>query len=369
MTSDPLDREPLCALVGPTASGKTALALEVAERAGAEILSLDSMLVYRGLDVGTAKPTGPERARVRHHLLDLVGPEERYDVQRYLADARAALEEVRARGARALFVGGTGFYLAALLRGIFEGPRVEPGIRAALEARAREVGPAALFAELTARDAASAARLHPNDVRRVVRALEVLEQTGRPLSDWQREWRATPGPRERSARLVGLEVPRAELDARIRARTEAMLSAGWREEALAVRAARGFGPSAAQALGYAEVLAWADGALDREQAAERIQQRTRQFARRQLTWFRKLPIRWLPGRGPPRETEPLAAREKPKGSRTRSCEPFAGCRERVPARLALDRRDFDQAISRSRGGRGSRPRRPTARSTCARTSR
>lgn len=293
MSEDVLDREPLRVLVGPTASGKTALGLALAERAGAEILSLDSMLVYRGLDVGTAKPTAAERARVRHHLLDLVSPAERYDVQRYLADARAALADVYARGRRALFVGGTGFYLAALVRGLFEGPPVDAALRGRIEARAAAQGPGPLHAELAAVDPDSAERIHPNDVRRVIRGIEVFEQTGRPLSAWQREWGATPSPRVERARLVGLALETPELDRRIRLRTDAMLDAGWRDEARAVSAGEGFGPSARQALGYAEVLAWADGALTREAARERIALRTRQFARRQRTWYRKFPIRWL----------------------------------------------------------------------------
>ncbi len=288
---DPLDVEPLHALVGPTASGKSAVALAVAERAGAEIVSMDSMLVYRGLDVGTAKPSAAERARVPHHLVDLVEPSERYDVQRYLRDARAAVRAIRARGRRALFVGGTGFYLKALVRGLFEGPPVEPALRAELEERARALGPDALHAELAAVDPDAAARLHPNDVRRVVRGLEVWRQTGRRLSDWQREWSAGAG---RARVLVGLERGPDELERRIRARTRAMLDAGWADEARAVRERDGFGPSARQALGYAEALRLADGELERAAAEELIALRTRQFARRQRTWFRHFPdIRWI----------------------------------------------------------------------------
>jgi len=289
---DPLDREPLRLLVGPTASGKTALALAIAERAGAEILSLDSMLVYRGMDIGTAKPTRAERARVPHHLVDLVEPSETYDVQRWLADARLALADVRARGRRALFVGGTGFWLAALLRGLFEGPPVDRDLRRSIEERVRTLGSAAAHAELTRLDPESGGRIHANDTKRVVRALEVLEQTGRPLSAWQREWGGPAGPRERAARIVGLQSAGELLSERIRQRTEAMLDAGWREEALAVRADPGFGPGAAQALGYADVLAWADGEIDRDAARDRIIQKTRRFARRQGTWYRKFAIDW-----------------------------------------------------------------------------
>jgi len=290
---DPLDEQPLACLVGPTASGKTALALELAEQTGAEIVSLDSMLVYRGMDIGTAKPEPAERARVPHHLIDLVDPPERYDVQRYLRDARAALREIHGRGRRAIFVGGTGFYLAALLRGLFEGPPVDAELRARLVARVQEQGADAVHAELAERDPLSAQRIHANDTKRVVRALEVLEQTGRPLSDWQSEWRSEPGEREARARVIGLGLETPVLDQRIAARTQVMFDAGWREEALRIRDGAGFGPTSIQALGYSEVLQWADGELARAAAAERIALRTRQFARRQRTWYRKFRITWF----------------------------------------------------------------------------
>lgn len=283
---DPLERRTLCFLVGPTAAGKSALALELAERAGAEILSLDSMLVYRGLDVGTAKPTAAERSRVPHHLLDLVEPSQRFTVQDYVAATRAALAEVEARGARAFFVGGTGLYLKVLTSGLFEGPAVDPELRRRLEARYDELGPRAAHGELLRVDPRSGARLHPNDKKRVVRALEVFEQTGRPLSEWQREWGAASSRRHR---IVGLDLPVPELDRRIEARTHAMLDAGWPEEARRVRDRPGFGPTAAQALGYAEVLELVDGRIDRQECARRIALATRQFARRQRTWFRRFP--------------------------------------------------------------------------------
>jgi len=294
---DPLDRIPLCCLVGPTASGKTAFALDVAEAGGAEILSLDSMLVYRGMDVGTAKPGPEELARVVHHMIDLVGPEERYDVQRYLGDVRLALDDVLSRGKRALFVGGTGFYLAALLRGLFEGPKADPDLRAALERRFDELGAPALHAELVEVDPVSAERIHMNDRKRLVRALEVVKQTGRSLSDWQQQW-GPPAEREVRARLVGLRLERDVLDGRINTRCEQMLKGGWREEACRIREGDGLGPSAVQALGYAEVLAWADGQCTRTEAAEQIAQRTRRFARRQDTWYRKFAIHWLPAAQP-----------------------------------------------------------------------
>jgi tRNA dimethylallyltransferase len=303
---DVLERIPLRFLVGPTASGKTALALALCRRSGAEVVSLDSMLVYRGLDIGTAKPTRAERAAVPHHLLDLVGPEERFDVQRFLAALREVLLDLERRGVPPLFVGGTGFYLAAVLRGQFVGPPVDPRLRAQLEAHARAVGPERLHVELQGIDPASAARLHPHDTRRVVRALEVFAQTGRTLADWQQEWQGEPTARERNARLVGLAVEPAELDRRIQARTAWMLDAGWRAEAEAIRAGPGFGPTAVQALGYAEVLAWADGEVTRAEAAARIALRTRQFARRQRTWYRKFAIEWLPAEASDLEERALA---------------------------------------------------------------
>ncbi len=288
--------EPLRCLVGPTAAGKTDLALAVAERAGAEILSMDSMLVYRGMDVGTAKPGSAEQARVPHHLMDLVEPSERFSVQHWLAEAEAAVADVRARGRRALVVGGTAFFLRALAYGLFEGPPFDPALRAGIEQRAERAGPQELHAELARVDERSAARLHPNDTKRVVRALEVWEQTGRPLSSWQTEWgwHGAGAVPKRVLCIAGLRLETGVLDARIRARTSVMLDAGWVEEALVVRSGPGFGPTAAQALGYAEVLRHADGELDRDTCEAQVALRTRQFARRQRTWFRRYPeIRWV----------------------------------------------------------------------------
>ena len=296
--TDPLDRQPLWCLVGPTASGKTALALDLCEELGAEVLSLDSMLVYRGLDIGTAKPSKCEQARVPHHLMDLVCPSQPYDVQQYLAAAREVLSDIQRRGARALFVGGTGFYLAALLRGLFEGPPADRDLRARLVGEREVVGAEAFHQRLAQVDPEAANRLHPNDGRRVVRAVEVLEQTGRTLTDWQDDWNAEPGPRQKQARIVGLSVEREVLEERIRARSAIMLDQGWRAEAVAVRDGPGFGQSAAAALGYEEVLAWDAGELTREEAEERIAVRTRQFARRQRTWYQKFDITWIPADAP-----------------------------------------------------------------------
>lgn len=296
--SGPLGDRKLLGLVGPTASGKTALSLALAEALGAEIVSVDSMLVYRGMDVGTAKPAVAERERVRHHLVDVAEPSEAYDVVRYVADVEACVE---AAGDRPLlFVGGTGFYWRALTHGIFDGPPTSPELRAELERRAEEIGADALHAELVEVDPVAAQRIHPNDVRRVVRALEVERQTGRTLTDWQAQWREGPGMTGAARAgvdrvLFGLQVDPDVLESRIRERTRRMLDGGWIEEVRAIRDGAGFGPTAVQALGYPEVLRHLDGELDREELEATIALRTRQFARRQRTWFRKFPeIEWVP---------------------------------------------------------------------------
>ncbi|QDU67056.1 tRNA (adenosine(37)-N6)-dimethylallyltransferase MiaA [Engelhardtia mirabilis] len=293
---DLLDGLRVDAVVGPTAAGKTALSLELAERLGAEIVSLDSMLVYRGLDIGTAKPSALERARVPHHLIDLVDPPERYDVQRYLDDVAQVVGDLRQRGRRAFFVGGTGFYLKALCHGLFDVPRPDPQLRAALAARAETEGAATLHGELARLDPPSAARIHPNDTRRVQRALEVIEQTGTPLSQLQRQWRDEQGARSdgRPRRLVGLQPAPEVLERRIVDRTRKMLAAGWIEEVRAILASGGFGETSGQALGYPQIQAHLRGELAREDLEPEIAVRTRQFARRQRTWYRHFDdIVWL----------------------------------------------------------------------------
>lgn len=294
-----LERTHFRCLVGPTASGKTELSLALAERLGAELVSLDSMQVYRGMDIGTAKASAAERERVPHHMLDLVDASERYDVQAFQRDLLDVLADLESRGVVPLFVGGTAFYLKALTEGIFDGPPVDEAVRAALEAEYVAVGGEVLHRRLAELDPASAGRIHANDRKRLIRALEVHAQTGRSLSDWQREWGwhgVSRAPRRRT--LVGLEVPRDALAERIEARIEAMLDAGWCAEALRVRASCGFGPTAIQALGYAEALQLADGELTRAEFVERVSAKTRQFARKQRTWYRKFDdLTWIAPQG------------------------------------------------------------------------
>jgi tRNA dimethylallyltransferase len=300
---DILDALPLRFLVGTTASGKSGLALKLAEHprvlasGGLEVVSLDSMNVYRGMDIGTAKPSREERARVPHHLVDVAEPSERFDLQSYLALATEACSAIVSRGATPLFVGGTGLYLAALLRGLFEGPPADLELRERLRAESESGAAPPLHERLRAIDPDSAERIHPNDTRRTLRALEVWEQTGTTMTSLQAQWNAESSPREERARIVGLEVPEELRDARIRARTDAMLQGGWPLEALALAEGAGLGDSASQALGYDTALALAKGELEQEEAAQLIALRTRQFARRQRTWYRKFDIQWLDATG------------------------------------------------------------------------
>ena len=288
-----MQQQPLWFLIGPTASGKSAVAIAVAEQIGAEILSLDSMALYRGMDIGTAKPSPDDRARVPHHLVDLADPGDAFSTGRYLEAATAAIAEVAARGRRPLFVGGTALYLKALTEGFFDGPTADWELRNRLEAEAAEHGPPALHARLRQVDPAAAGRIHPNDLRRIVRALEVHETTGRPISELQTQF-GSPSSRY-ACTLVGLRWSREHLHERIGRRVGAMLAAGLVGEVRRLLAAPGgMSHSASQFVGYREIIAHLEGEYNLDEAVERIKRRTRQFAKRQDTWFRKFPqIRWV----------------------------------------------------------------------------
>ena len=274
-------------LTGPTGSGKSALALELAPKLNAEIVSMDSMSLYRGFDIGTAKPTDAEQSQVPHHLIDVLDSWESASVAWWLEMAAAAVREIEGRGRVALFVGGTPLYLKALLRGIFAGPGADEALREQLEAEAKERGTAALHDRLVRLDPEAGDRIHPNDLRRIVRALEVRETTGTAISDMQQQWNSDAGPRPN---VVCLEVPRDELYDRINRRVLAMLEQGWLDESKRLRSAS-HPPSrvAAAAVGYRDLWAFLDGQADWETTVSRLQQRTRQYAKRQLTWFRHLP--------------------------------------------------------------------------------
>jgi tRNA dimethylallyltransferase len=287
------------ALVGPTASGKSALALAAAEALGdVEIVSIDSMQVYRGMDVGTAKPTAAERAAVPHHLVDLVEPGEEFSVARFQAEARAAIAAIEARGRRALLAGGTGLYYQAIVDG-FDLPGEDRELRASLTARAEEPGgPAALLAQLSELDPVAAARIAPGNTRRIVRALEVTLGTGKPFSSFGPGVFASGDDPEapgsaRPARLriaaVGVWLSREAVARRIEARIAAMVEGGLIDEVRRLAAAPGgLSRTAREGIGYKEVLDHLEGSVPTLEAAlRRTAERTRQLARRQRMWFRR----------------------------------------------------------------------------------
>lgn len=275
-------------LAGPTASGKTAVGLELARRLNAEIIALDSMTLYRGMDIGTAKPTLVEREMVPHHLFDILDPHEDFSVAEYVAAADQCCRSILQRGHTPLFVGGAGLYLRSLLRGVFEGPPADLAFRAELESQAAMHGPETLHARLQLVDPTTAQRLPPQDLRRIVRALEVFQVTGQPISAQQQE-RPVLGD-DAPRRVFWLDRERAELHRRINVRVEEMFAAGLVDEVRQLRQRpQGIGRTARQALGYKEVLDWLDaGGGNLAGAIETVQTRTRQFAKRQVTWFRNL---------------------------------------------------------------------------------
>lgn len=284
MSTDPFHRA--FYLTGATASGKSAVGVALARRIGAEVVALDSMTLYRGMDIGTAKPTEAERGGVPHHLIDILDPWEAACVADYRREAARVVGEIEARGHLALFVGGTALYLKALLRGLFDGPGADPALRLDLEAEADRLGDRAMHDRLAGVDPASAARLHPNDRRRVVRALEVAATTGRPLSEHQVEHGRAAPP---GIPVFALDRPRAELVARIDRRVERMFADGLLDEVRRLQGPpRPLSPVAAQGVGYREAIDHLEGRVDRVGAIARAQARTRQFAKRQGTWFRGL---------------------------------------------------------------------------------
>jgi tRNA dimethylallyltransferase len=276
------------ALLGPTASGKSGIALALAAEFPVEIVSVDSAQVYRGMDVGTAKPSAAERSRVPHHLIDVAEPTERYSAGRFRADAIAAVEEIVARGRIPLLVGGTMLYYRALAVGLDELPAADPAIRAAIEAEARRRGWPALHAELARADPQAAARIAPRDAQRIQRALEVIRATGAPLSRLQRG----AGPRLpfelRGFALIPAD--RAELHRRIAARFDAMLAAGLVEELRELRRRYALDPSlpSMRAVGYRQAWRYLEGEISAEELREQAIAATRQLAKRQLTWLRAM---------------------------------------------------------------------------------
>jgi len=279
-------------LVGPTAVGKTAVALNLAEALGTEIVNADSMQVYRELDIGTAKPTAAERARVRHHLVDVVAPDEPYDAARYAREARKTITDLHRRGVPPLVVGGTGLYIKALLSGLFRQDEAVREVRPRLARELADHGLPALLARLESLDPATAQRLAPGDTYRILRALEVVEATGHPIS----ELHAAHNFRDRPYQTLklGLDLPREELYRRIEDRVESMLAQGWLEEVRRLLKHYPPGIKPLQALGYRHLVAHLESRLSLPETAELTKTETRRYAKRQLTWFRADPeVRWF----------------------------------------------------------------------------
>jgi tRNA dimethylallyltransferase len=275
-------------LTGCSAVGKTELALRWAETNGAEIVSCDSLLFYRGMDIGTAKPTAAEQTRVPHHLIDLMEVTERMDVTRYVAKARVACEAIRVRGRRVLVTGGSGFYLKAFFGPVADEVAVPAEVRVAVEARRQAEGLGSLVAELRRLNPAGLGELDVQNPRRVARALERCLASGRTLAELAEEFRAQPGPfAEWDVRLVRLDRPREELEQRIETRVEGMLAAGLVEEVRGLMT-RGLAenPSAARAIGYRETIDFIEGRMPGDGLAAAITQNTRGLVKKQRTWFK-----------------------------------------------------------------------------------
>jgi tRNA dimethylallyltransferase len=280
-------------IIGPTAVGKTEFALSLAHDLDAEIVGGDSRQIYRYLDIGTAKPDMAQRRAVRHHLIDVVNPDETLNAARFARMAWGCIRNIDARHKQPLVVGGSGLYIRALTEGLFRGPGANPRLRAALEAEAHTLGVSALHRRLAEVDPTAARRIHPHDRVRIIRALEIYTLTGTPISQWQHQWRSSPC--HECFIFIGLLREREDLRRRIAARTEAMLRLGLEAEVGSLLA-RGYPPTLPplQSVGYGEIVAYLTGAFDLARAQALIERHTWRLAKRQMTWFRRLPrIHWI----------------------------------------------------------------------------
>ena len=279
------------AIIGPTASGKSDVAMALARRLRGEILSVDSMQVYRGMDIGTAKPSPAEQREVRHHLIEVVDPDQPFTAARFVEMADAVIADARARNVPLIAVGGTPLYFKVLFEGMFEGPGADEQVRTRLRALSNEE----LHRRVSEADPAAGARIHVNDTKRLVRALEVFELTGKPISSLQNEWDAPIARHD--AKWIGLSWDKDALNRRINARVKNMLAAGWLEEVRTLLSRYGtLSKTASEATGYAELIAHVRGEMSLDDAAEQIKIGTRQLARRQMKWFKRFPnVQWVRG--------------------------------------------------------------------------
>ncbi|MDR2115975.1 MAG: tRNA (adenosine(37)-N6)-dimethylallyltransferase MiaA [Planctomycetaceae bacterium] len=274
-------------LTGPTASGKSRIGINLARRLNAEIISLDSMAIYREMDVGTAKVAPEDRGGIPHHMIDIVDPSDEYSLAQYVREASNKIDEIQLRGKKVLFVGGTPLYLKGMLRGVFEGPPADVEFRIQLQKKMIGNPPEMLHRLLKKVDPVTAKRLHPNDIRRIVRALEVYEKTGKPISSFQKQFEVgTPASK---CQVYVLQTPRDVLYARINKRVDKMIYEGFLEEAKQLKERKiPVGKTARQALGYKELFDYLDGKMKYGQAVDLIKQNSRNFAKHQETWFRSL---------------------------------------------------------------------------------
>ncbi|MDB4989454.1 MAG: tRNA dimethylallyltransferase [Myxococcaceae bacterium] len=287
METTPEARAPLLVITGPTASGKTQLAVELALAYGGELVGADSIQVYRGFDIGSSKPCARELRGVAHHLLDVCEPERELDASEFAALADRAIADIRARGKLAFVVGGSGLWLRALLRGLVPLPKVDPALRAALHAEGDRLGAPALHARVRAIDPLAAAQIHENDLIRIVRALEVHAQTGLKLGELRAQ-HALGAPRYRALRVI-LDWPQDLLNGRIHERTQQMFEQGFVAEVAALLARHGQSPRALSSVGYREVVAHLGGKVGLQETVEQVERSTRIYARRQRTWLRNEP--------------------------------------------------------------------------------
>ena len=293
------NKQKLVVVLGPTASGKTDLAIRLAQSFGGEIISADSMQIYRGLDIGTAKATAQEQGAAPHHLIDIRDPQETFSVAEFLELAREKIDEISARGALPIVVGGTGLYLSSLIEGVqFLDEPADDGMRGRLAQQAQELGEEEMYRRLAELDPEAAAGIHPHNLKRVLRALELYEKTGRTITSQRAQSKAKEPPY--NTLLLGLNYPdRQQLYQKIEMRIDRMLDAGLLCEAYQVYLNRENWITAAQAIGYKEFFPYFDKTAPLEACADKLKQATRNYAKRQLTWFRRMEgIHWLDAQAP-----------------------------------------------------------------------